>query len=59
MNPNKLRTCQWLIKEHEKRGDKVIVFSDSLLPLHHYAALVGRDYIDGSTRHADRLKVIH
>ena len=44
MNPNKIRTCEWLVREHEKRGDKIIVFSDSLMSLHHYSGLLKRRY---------------
>ena len=27
MNPNKFRACQYLVRYHERRNDKVIVFS--------------------------------
>jgi DNA excision repair protein ERCC-3 len=30
MNPRKFQACQFLIDYHEKRGDKVIVFSDNV-----------------------------
>ena len=33
MNPNKLQACQFLIKYHEDRGDKIIVFSDNVFAL--------------------------
>ena len=33
MNPNKFQACQFLIKYHEDRGDKVIVFSDNVFAL--------------------------
>jgi DNA excision repair protein ERCC-3 len=33
MNPNKFQACQFLIKYHEDRGDKVIVFSDNVYAL--------------------------
>ena len=33
MNPNKLQACQFLIKYHEDRGDKIIVFSDNVYAL--------------------------
>lgn len=33
MNPNKFQACQFLIKYHEGRGDKVIVFSDNVFAL--------------------------
>lgn len=37
MNPNKFRACQFLIRYHERRNDKVIVFSDSMFALETYA----------------------
>lgn len=33
MNPNKFRSCEYLIRFHEARGDKVIVFSDNVFAL--------------------------
>ena len=33
MNPRKFQACQFLIKYHEDRGDKVIVFSDNVYAL--------------------------
>ncbi len=33
MNPNKFQSCQFLIKYHEDRGDKIIVFSDNVFAL--------------------------
>jgi DNA excision repair protein ERCC-3 len=36
MNPNKFQACQFLINYHERRGDKIIVFSDNV-----YSLMVG------------------
>ena len=33
MNPRKFQACQFLIKYHEDRGDKIIVFSDNVYAL--------------------------
>ena len=33
MNPKKFQACQFLIKYHEDRGDKTIVFSDNVYAL--------------------------
>lgn len=33
MNPQKFQACQFLIKYHEERGDKIIVFSDNVYAL--------------------------
>lgn len=37
MNPKKFQACQYLIQFHERRGDKIIVFSDNV-----YALVVSR-----------------
>lgn len=37
MNPNKFRACQFLIKFHERRNDKIIVFADNVFALKEYA----------------------
>jgi len=33
MNPVKFQCCQFLVNYHEKRGDKIIVYSDNLFAL--------------------------
>ena len=33
MNPKKFQACQFLIEYHERRGDKIIVFSDNVYAL--------------------------
>ena len=33
MNPNKFRATQFLVKFHERRNDKIIVFSDNVFAL--------------------------
>jgi len=57
MNPNKFRTCQWLVREHEKRGDKIIIFSDTLMCLHEYAAILQRPIIHGAVPLLQRLEI--
>jgi DNA excision repair protein ERCC-3 len=42
MNPIKLRTCQFLIRYHERRNDKIIVFSDIVFALRAYAKKFGK-----------------
>lgn len=37
VNPNKFRACQFLIRYHERRNDKIIVFSDNVFALKSYA----------------------
>ncbi len=58
MNPEKFRVCQYLIDYHEKRGDKIIVFSDNLYALKHYATSMGRYFIYGGTSNAERIEVL-
>lgn len=49
MNPNKFRATQFLIRYHERRGDKTIVFSDNVFALKHYALKMGKPFIYGPT----------
>ncbi|KAL8693478.1 MAG: hypothetical protein Q9218_001709 [Villophora microphyllina] len=58
MNPRKFQACQFLIEYHEKRGDKVIVFSDNVYALQRYALKLKKFYIFGGTPQAERLRVL-
>jgi DNA excision repair protein ERCC-3 len=37
INPNKFRTCQYLIEYHEQRNDKILVFCDDPFAVEIYA----------------------
>jgi len=58
MNPKKIQACQFLIKYHEDRGDKIIVFSDNVFALEHYARKLGKLYIHGGTSQVERMRVL-
>ncbi|KAL9006587.1 MAG: hypothetical protein Q9188_000624 [Gyalolechia gomerana] len=58
MNPRKFQACQFLIDYHERRGDKVIVFSDNVYALQRYALKLKKFYIYGGTSQAERLRVL-
>ena len=58
MNPNKFRATQFLIKYHERRNDKVIVFSDNVFALKHYATLLRKPFIYGPTSQSERIQII-
>ena len=58
MNPNKVRTCEYLVKDHERRNDKIIVFSDNLFALRHYANMLSRPFIDGETPQNERTVIL-
>ena len=58
MNPRKFQACQFLIDYHEKRGDKVIVFSDNVYALERYALKLGKAYIHGGTPQMERLRIL-
>eukprot|EP01006_Ploeotia_vitrea_P034547 TRINITY_DN65761_c8_g1_i1.p1 TRINITY_DN65761_c8_g1~~TRINITY_DN65761_c8_g1_i1.p1 ORF type:complete len:835 (-),score=71.96 TRINITY_DN65761_c8_g1_i1:1376-3880(-) len=58
MNPIKFATTQALIEYHEARGDKIIVFSDSVLALQEYAKRLERPFIHGDVMNAERLNVL-
>lgn len=48
MNPNKFRACSYLIRLHEAKGDKVLVFSDNVFALKTYALALNKPMIYGS-----------
>lgn len=58
MNPRKFQACQFLIDFHEKRGDKVIVFSDNVFALDRYARKLNKPYIYGGTSQREREMVL-
>ncbi|XP_046850585.1 general transcription and DNA repair factor IIH helicase subunit XPB-like isoform X2 [Xenia sp. Carnegie-2017] len=58
MNPNKYRTCEFLVKYHERRNDKVIVFSDNVFALKSYAVKMNRPYIYGPTSQGERMQIL-
>ena len=58
MNPRKFQACQFLINYHEKRGDKVIVFSDNTYALKKYALALNKAFIYAETPQAERLRLL-
>lgn len=58
MNPNKFRATQFLIRYHERRGDKTIVFSDNVFALKHYAIKMNKPYIHGPTSQSERIQIL-
>lgn len=58
MNPVKYQVCQYLIDYHEKRGDKIIVFSDNLFALQHYAVSMKKPFIYGDTSNQERINIL-
>ncbi|XP_078713091.1 general transcription and DNA repair factor IIH helicase/translocase subunit XPB isoform X3 [Lampetra fluviatilis] len=58
MNPNKFRACQFLIRFHERRNDKVIVFADNVFALKEYAVRLNKPYIYGPTSQGERMQIL-
>ena len=58
MNPRKFQACQFLIDYHERRGDKIIVFSDNVYTLERYAKKLDKFFIFGGTPQAERLRIL-
>jgi len=58
MNPRKLRTVEYLVKFHEDRGDKIIVFSDLVYSLKLYAQMLMRPMIYGETPEKERQAIL-
>ena len=49
---------QALIEYHERCGDKIIVFSDSVPALHEYARKLNRPFIEGKVGQTERMSVL-
>eukprot|EP01053_Blabericola_migrator_P000436 Blabericola_migrator_1__435@NODE_1104_length_5428_cov_159_283343_g756_i0_p2_GENE_NODE_1104_length_5428_cov_159_283343_g756_i0NODE_1104_length_5428_cov_159_283343_g756_i0_p2_ORF_typecomplete_len408_score70_30ERCC3_RAD25_C/PF16203_5/4_9e83Helicase_C/PF00271_31/1_1e08ResIII/PF04851_15/2_9e06ResIII/PF04851_15/6e03SNF2_N/PF00176_23/0_11SNF2_N/PF00176_23/5_3e02_NODE_1104_length_5428_cov_159_283343_g756_i028394062 len=58
-NPNKLRVCEFLVRFHEERRDKVIVFSDNLFALKEVAYALKRPFISGEVTLQERMVIIN
>ncbi|XP_053554076.1 general transcription and DNA repair factor IIH helicase subunit XPB [Bombina bombina] len=58
MNPNKFRACQFLIKFHERRNDKIIVFADNVFALKEFAIRLNKPYIYGPTSQGERMQIL-
>lgn len=58
MNPTKLRTVEYLVKFHEARGDKIIVFSDLVYSLKIYADVLKKPLIYGETPEKERQAIL-
>ncbi|KAK3574529.1 hypothetical protein QTP86_008764 [Hemibagrus guttatus] len=58
MNPNKFRACQFLIRFHERRDDKIIVFADNVFALKEYAIRHNKPYIYGPTSQGERMQTL-
>ena len=58
MNPWKFQACQYLIKYHENRGDKIIVFSDNVYALETYARKLMKPYLYGGTSNTERQEIL-
>ncbi|UZJ52759.1 hypothetical protein CBS101457_002079 [Exobasidium rhododendri] len=59
MNPNKFQACQFLIDYHEKRGDKIIVFSDNVHTLRAYSMKLSKPFIDGQIAQQERMRILN
>ena len=57
-NPNKLIACDYLIQLHEARGDKIIVFADSVFAQEYLAKALKRPFINGSTNQLERMNIL-
>jgi len=58
MNPSKMRAVEFLVRFHEERGDKIIVFSDLVWSLKQYAEMLKRPLIYGETPERERQAIL-
>ena len=57
-NPNKFIVLQYLIEVHKNRGDKILVFIDTIDILIEFARLLGYPYICGEVSEYEREKIL-
>lgn len=57
-NPRKLTACEFLIRLHEQRGDKIIVFCDNISLLKDMARRTKKPFICGSVSMQERMAII-
>ena len=57
-NPEKFFVLQYLIRYHEARKDKILVFSDNIFLLTKYAKLLNRLCLHGKISHDERNRVL-
>ncbi|EQC31561.1 DNA excision repair protein ERCC-3 [Saprolegnia diclina VS20] len=57
-NPNKFSAAEYLIQYHEKRGDKILLFSDDVFALRLYATKLGKGFIYGGTGERERMRLL-
>jgi len=58
MNPSKMRAVEFLVRFHEARGDKIIVFSDLVYSLKLYAEMLKKPLIYGETPERERQAIL-
>ncbi|KAJ3389322.1 hypothetical protein HDU84_008869 [Entophlyctis sp. JEL0112] len=58
MNPNKLMAAEYLIRTRESAGDKIIVFSDNVFALQHFAKRLNKPFIYGHTGNKERFALL-
>ncbi|CAD7932378.1 unnamed protein product [Amoebophrya sp. A25] len=58
LNPIKLCIAEFLIRFHEQRGDKILVFSDNTDILKMFALAIGRYFIYGEVANREREQIL-
>jgi DNA excision repair protein ERCC-3 len=57
-NPNKYMSCDYLVRLHKSRGDKIIIFCDHIFSLKEYAERLKIPMIYGKVGDKERLNII-
>lgn len=57
-NPRKFLVIQYLINLHRARGDKILVFIDTIDVLIEFARILNYPYISGEVKEYERDKII-
>lgn len=57
-NPNKYMSCDYLVRLHQSRGDKIIIFCDHIFSLKEYAERLMIPAIYGAVSDRERINII-
>ena len=55
LNPMKCLACDYLMKHHEARGDKILIFCDNIYAIEYLQTVLNRPCITGKTPEKERL----
>jgi len=56
--PDMIRKCKTLMRYHEEKGHRVLIFIEEVGTLHEYSRILNRDYIDGKIETEEQVRLV-